>query len=63
LAAYGADIYQWGYQAGKEAARFLKAKSSAGLQWEMVTVRKRVYNPVVAKKFGITIPSSFQAVP
>jgi putative tryptophan/tyrosine transport system substrate-binding protein len=63
LAAYGADIYQWGYQAGKEAARYLKAKSIAGLQWEMVKVRKKVYNPSVAKKFGITIPSSFQAVP
>lgn len=62
LAAYGADIYQWGYQAGKQAAAYLKAKSTAGLRWEMVTVRKKVYNPAAAKKFGISIPSTFQAV-
>jgi putative ABC transport system substrate-binding protein len=62
LAAYGADIYQWGYQAGREAAQYLKTKSTAGLHWEMVKVRKRVYNPGVANKFGIKIPSNFQPV-
>jgi putative tryptophan/tyrosine transport system substrate-binding protein len=62
LAAYGADIYQWGYQAGQEAAKFLKSKSTADLKWEMVTVRKKVYNPAVAAKFGLTIPSTFQPV-
>jgi putative tryptophan/tyrosine transport system substrate-binding protein len=63
LAAFGADIYQWGYQAGKEAALYLKSKSTAGLKWEMVTVRKKVYNPSAAKKFNITVPSTFQPVP
>jgi len=62
LAAYGADIYQWGYQAGKQAAKYLKTKSADGLHWEMVNARKRVYNPAVAKKFNIDIPSNFQAV-
>ncbi len=62
LAAYGADIYQWGYQAGLEAAKYLKTKSTSGLHWEMVIVRKRVFNPVVAKKFDIKIPSNFQPV-
>lgn len=62
LAAFGADIYQWGYQAGEEAAAYLKTKSTAGLHWQMVRVRKRVYNPAVAKKFGLTIPSDFQPV-
>jgi len=51
LAAYGADIYQWGYQAGEEAARYLKTKSTDGLYWKMVLVRKKVYNPAAAKKF------------
>ena len=60
LAAYGADIYQWGYQAGEQAAQFLKTKSTNGMHWEMVTVRKKVYNPVAAKKFGITVPENFQ---
>jgi putative tryptophan/tyrosine transport system substrate-binding protein len=62
LAAYGADIYQWGYQAGHEAAQYLKTKSTAGLHWEMVTERKKVFNSVAAKKFGINIPSNFQPV-
>lgn len=62
LAAYGADIYQWGYQAGKQAAEYLKTKNVEGLHWEMVETRKRVYNPAAAKKFGIDIPSNFQAV-
>jgi putative ABC transport system substrate-binding protein len=62
LAAYGADIYQWGYQAGKQAAQYLKKKSTAGLHWEMVVDRKRVFNPATAKRFGINIPSNFQPV-
>jgi len=62
LAAYGADIYQWGYQAGEQASRFLKAKSTSGLHWEMVVNRKKVYNPSVAKRFGLNIPSNFQPV-
>ena len=62
VAAYGADIYQWGYQAGEQAAAFLKNKSTKGLKWEMVNLRKRVYNPVSAKKFNISIPEGFDAV-
>jgi len=62
LAAYGADIYQWGYQAGEQAAQFLKNKSTSGLHWEMVKLRKRVYNAAAAKKFGITFPDNFQAI-
>jgi len=59
VAAYGADIYQWGYQAGEQAALFLKNKSTTGIQWEMVKLRKRVYNPEAAKRFNITVPSNF----
>jgi putative ABC transport system substrate-binding protein len=62
LAAYGADIYQWGYQAGKQAAQYLKSKSATGLHWEMVNERKRVFNPAAAKKFNIIIPSDFQPI-
>jgi len=62
VAAFGADIYQWGYQAGEQAAQYLKSKSTAGLQWQMVTLRKRVYNPAAAKKFGLNIPANFQPV-
>lgn len=62
VAAYGADIYEWGFQAGEQAAKYLKTKSTSGLHWEMVLARKRVYNPAVAKKYNITIPSNFQPV-
>jgi putative ABC transport system substrate-binding protein len=62
VAAYGADIYQWGYQAGEQAAQFLKNKSTTGLQWEMVKLRKRVYNPAAAKQFNITVPANFEAL-
>jgi len=62
VAAYGADIYQWGYQAGEQAAQFLENKSTNGLHWEMVKLRKRVYNASAAQKFGITVPANFEAV-
>lgn len=62
VAAYGADIYQWGYQSGEQAAKFLKQKSTRGLKWEMVDVRKRVFNPEAAKKFNISIPPNFDPV-
>lgn len=62
VAAYGADIYQWGYQAGEQAAQFLINKSTAGLHWEMVKLRNRVYNPAAAKQFGISIPANFEAL-
>jgi putative ABC transport system substrate-binding protein len=62
VAAYGADIYQWGYQAGEQAAVFLKNKSTHGLKWEMVKLRKRVYNPAAAKRFNIEMPAGFDAV-
>src|SRR5476651_2690130 len=50
VAAFGADIYQWGYQAGEQAAQFLKTKSTDGLKPEMVKVRRRVYNAAAAQK-------------
>ncbi len=62
VAAFGADIYQWGYQAGEQAAIYLKTHKTAGLQPEMVKVRKRVYNAASAKKYNITIPVNFEAV-
>ena len=62
VAAFGADIYQWGYQAGKQAAQFLKGGNSAEMSWEMVKVRKRVYNSASAEKFGITIPTNYELI-
>lgn len=62
VAAFGADIYQWGYQAGEQAAQYLKSRKTEGLQPEMVKVRKRVYNATSAKQFNINIPANFEAV-
>jgi putative ABC transport system substrate-binding protein len=62
VAAFGADIYQWGYQAGEQAALFLKTHKTDGLKPEMVKIRKRVYNQAAAKKYNISIPSNFEAV-
>ena len=62
VAAFGADIYQWGYQAGEQAAQFLKTHKTDGLKPEMVKLRKRVYNPVAAKKYSISVPANFEAV-
>ena len=60
VAAFGADMYQWGYQSGMQAARFLKEKNLANIKPEQVKVRKRVYNAEVAKRFSITFDSSFE---
>ncbi len=62
VAAFGADIYQWGYQSGLQAAQYLKTHKTDGLKLEMVKIRKRVYNPAVAKKYNIRIPADFETV-
>jgi putative ABC transport system substrate-binding protein len=62
VAAFGADMYQWGYQAGVQAAQFLRTHKTDGLKPEMVKIRKRVYNPAVAQKYHITVPANFEAV-
>jgi putative ABC transport system substrate-binding protein len=62
VAAFGADIYQWGYQAGEQAAQYLKTHKTDGLQPEMVKIRQRVYNAAAAKKYNLTFPSNFEAV-
>jgi putative ABC transport system substrate-binding protein len=60
--AFGADIYQWGYQAGEQAAQYLKTHNTAGFKPEMVKIRKRVYNPEMVKKYNITLPPNFEVV-
>ena len=62
VAAFGADIYQWGYQSGIQAAHYLKSGSADGLHVEMVNVRKRVYNPEAAAQFGFTFPDTYERV-
>lgn len=59
LASFGADMYQWGFQAGVQAAIFLKEKSTKDLQPQLVNIRKRVMNIQVAKQFNISPDSTF----
>lgn len=63
LAAYGADIYQWGYQTGLQAATYLKTGKKDNLHWELVKDRKRVYNKAMAEKYQLTIPSEYKSMP
>ena len=62
VAAFGADIYHWGYQAGEQAAQYLKTNKTDGLKPEMVKIRKRVYNKEAVIKYNITIPQNFEPV-
>lgn len=62
VAAFGADMYQWGFQAGQQAAQFLKQGNMSGLAPELVNVRQRVYNPKVADEYHLVFDSSFTAI-
>ncbi|MFD0794125.1 ABC transporter substrate-binding protein [Mucilaginibacter litoreus] len=62
VAAYGADIYRWGYQSGLQAAQYLKTHKTDGLKLEMVEVRRHVFNPSAAQKYNISIPVGFEPV-
>ena len=60
LAAYGPDMYEWGYQSGLQAAQLLKTGTTDGIAPTMVKTRNRVYNPAMAKKYNITIPEGYK---
>jgi putative tryptophan/tyrosine transport system substrate-binding protein len=59
LAAYGADFHAWGRQVGSQAARILENRSASQVQLEIVTTRKRVFNPESAARLGIRMPNGF----
>ncbi|HVB03966.1 MAG TPA: ABC transporter substrate-binding protein [Chitinophagaceae bacterium] len=59
VAAYGADIYQWGFQAGQQAAIFLRQGNMQGLHPEIVRIRRRIYNPAVAQEYHLHFNDSF----
>jgi putative ABC transport system substrate-binding protein len=62
LAAYGADLYAWGRQAGDQAASVLAKGDRSGVQLEEVAVRKRVFNPAASTRLGIQMPAAFEPV-
>lgn len=61
VAAYGPDLYQWGYQAGVIAGQILNG-NDIDPQWELVQNRISVYNPKMAEKWGLKIPGSFNPI-
>ena len=58
LAAFGADVYAWGYEAGLEAVYYLKTHKIRAPR--KLLKRQRVYNPVKAKMYNIIPDSTFQ---
>ena len=59
LAAYGADIYQWGYQAGLQAANYLKTGNLRLLKPALVIARRKVFNQQVALAYHIKAQPGF----
>lgn len=62
VAAFGADIYQWGYQSGAQAARYLKHGRQEDLAMEMLKVRKRIYNASAAARYGFVFGEEFDVL-
>lgn len=62
VASFGADFYEWGFQAGKQAADFLKNPSSRKPSPEIVSKRTRILNRETALRFGIKADSTFVAL-
>jgi putative ABC transport system substrate-binding protein len=60
VAGFGADMYQWGYQCGLQAAAWLSGERN--LVPEAVKVRRKVFNPAKATAFGLTFDSGFAPV-
>lgn len=59
LAAYGADMYLWGYQAGKQAVNYLSNPSGKLPTSELVKIRKKIIHKKVAETLGIKVDQSF----
>jgi len=62
IASYGADFYQWGFQAGVEAANYLKSNPATMLKPEIVKVRQYVFNNKAAARFNLVAPNGFMVI-
>ncbi|MCU0446813.1 MAG: hypothetical protein MUE85_18040 [Microscillaceae bacterium] len=59
VCAYGADMYQWGYEAGETAAKYLKTRQ---LELKPIASHRRVYNAAIAHQFQFKLDDSFTDV-
>jgi putative ABC transport system substrate-binding protein len=62
VAAFGADMYHWGYQSGAQAAQYLRSNSTEGIIPQQVQVRRRVYSPEKAQQFNLSFDSTFTSI-
>jgi len=62
VAAFGADFYQWGYQAGVDAAIYLSSDRQSLPPIALVQVRRSVFHPEQVERFGFKPDSSFTAI-
>lgn len=60
IASYGADFYQWGFQAGLQAASYLKSGRKTIPHPEEVKTRNFVYNPKAAEQYHLIFPDKFK---
>ena len=60
IASYGADFYQWGFQAGLQAASYLKSGKKTIPHPEEVKTRNFVYNPKTAEQYHLIFPDKFK---
>jgi putative tryptophan/tyrosine transport system substrate-binding protein len=61
IAAFGPDIYAWGYQSGLIAAELLKGNPVES-KVEIVKSRIKVYNKEAAKKYGFVFSNDFKMI-
>lgn len=60
LAGFGANMYDWGYASGQEAAAFLTTRKLS--QPKKLNKRVRMFNPAQAKRFAFQPGPEFKAV-
>lgn len=53
VAAFGADMYQWGYQCGQQLLIMIRNKNMDGLKAEPVLERKKVFNSKKVEQFNL----------
>lgn len=59
VAAYGADMYRWGYDAGLQTADYLKDTSKDLPKIAQVSLHKKLFNSEIAKNYQIQSNDSF----
>jgi len=59
-AGFGADMYDWGYEAGIEAAKFLKTRKISPPK--KLTKRVKMFNKTQAALFNLNFDESFQSI-